>query len=80
MTATYTVSQVAERYLVDADKVLGWIRAGELAALNVVQRVGGRPRWRITAEALAAFEASRAAQPRLKIVRRSLPAPKRQWV
>jgi hypothetical protein len=39
--------------------VLGWIRAGELSAINVAQQVGGRPRYRIDPVDLAAFEARR---------------------
>ena len=55
--------EVAERYGVALDKVLGWIRSGELRAVNVATRQGGQPRWRISPSDLALFEASRSSQP-----------------
>lgn len=58
-----TVQAVADRYGVSAHTVLGWIRAGELAAVNVARSHAARkPRWRIPAAALAGFEARRAAR------------------
>jgi excisionase family DNA binding protein len=72
-----TVADVAELHSVSAGTVLTWIRAGELAAVNVGRRPGARkPRWRITAAALERFEAWRAApqlQPRER-QRRQRPA------
>jgi excisionase family DNA binding protein len=57
---THRVKHVAERYSVTEHTVLGWIRSGELKAVNVGRRPGGKkPRWRITPEALEAFEALR---------------------
>lgn len=46
---------------VNPDKILAWIACGELRAVNVADRVGGRARWRISAEAIANFERRRAA-------------------
>ena len=62
---TYTVRRVAdERYGVSAHTVLAWIASGELRAVNVARSAnGGKPRWRITEEALSAFEASRTPGP-----------------
>jgi excisionase family DNA binding protein len=40
---------------VDPSKVLGWIRRGELRAVNVATSSGGRPRWRIAPSDLKAF-------------------------
>ncbi len=57
----YTVSDVASRYRVGEDKVRGWVRRGELAALNVASSLCGRPQLRITPEALDAFERRRSA-------------------
>jgi excisionase family DNA binding protein len=58
-----TVKQVSERYGVEARTVLAWIRAGDLAAIDVTRRTGSRKaRWRITQAALDAFEAARAAR------------------
>ena len=58
-----TVADVAARYRVSPDKVRLWIAKGELAAVNTAAVVCGRPQLRITPEALAAFERSRAAAP-----------------
>ncbi|HEX5269356.1 MAG TPA: helix-turn-helix domain-containing protein [Gemmataceae bacterium] len=58
------VRDVAERYGVSEHTVLAWIHSGELHAFSVSRRPGaGKPRWRITAEALAAFELSRTPTP-----------------
>lgn len=40
-------------------KVLAWIEAGELRAVNMAASRSGRPRWRISPESIEAFEASR---------------------
>jgi excisionase family DNA binding protein len=56
-----TPPQVAARFGIRADKVLGWIRAGELRACNVAARLGGRPRWRISEADLLAFVQARGA-------------------
>ncbi len=59
-----TVRDVATRYGVDVHTVLHWIDRGELRAVNVARRPGGkRPRWRISEAALHAFETGRAATP-----------------
>jgi excisionase family DNA binding protein len=53
----YTVQDICERYGVTVTTVLAWIDGGELSAINVGRRPGARkPRWRITQEALDAFE------------------------
>ena len=64
-----TPPQVAELYGVDAHKVVRWIRAGELHAVNVGDGTN-RPRYRISHADLAAFEAGRAVQPPAPRVRR----------
>jgi hypothetical protein len=56
----YTVPEVARRYRVGQDKVRGWIRRGELAAVNTADLRCGKPRWVITPDGLAAFEKLRA--------------------
>lgn len=58
----YNVSEVAKALKVKPEKVQHWIRAGELAAFNVASTPKGQPQWRITREALAAFQADRAAK------------------
>jgi excisionase family DNA binding protein len=53
----YTVQDLQRRYGVTVHTVLGWIRSGELRAVNVGRRPGAKkPRWRITQEALDSFE------------------------
>jgi excisionase family DNA binding protein len=66
-----TPPQLAKRYGVSPDKVLTWIRAGELRAVNVASRPGERPRWLIDETDVAAFEARRAAQATARVPRRS---------
>jgi excisionase family DNA binding protein len=55
---------VADRLRVKVDVVLGWIHSGELTAVNVAQRRGRRPRWRIDPAAFEQF-----------LLRRSAPKP-----
>jgi excisionase family DNA binding protein len=50
-----TPQGVADYLRVSRDKVLAWIRSGELAALNLASTRLGRPRYRILPEHLAAF-------------------------
>jgi hypothetical protein len=65
-----TPPQIAQEYGVDVHRVLGWIRSGQLTALNVGDGAR-RPRFRISPEAIAAFEAARVAgQPRIARCRR----------
>ncbi len=60
----FTVNDLQKRYAVSEHTVLKWIRTGELKALNVGRTPrGGKPRWRITAAALEAFEAGRSPSP-----------------
>jgi len=61
--AGLTVREVARRYRVGEDKVRGWIRRGELADINTAATLCGKPRWVISAEALAEFERRRAGGP-----------------
>jgi excisionase family DNA binding protein len=59
-----TVEKIADRYGVGVHTVLAWIRNRELQAINVGRTAGRkRPSWRISDEALAAFEAARSASP-----------------
>jgi excisionase family DNA binding protein len=70
MSSTFSVKDVTERYGVSAHTVLGWIRSGELRAVNVGRRAGAKkPRWRISEEALEAFELIRTATPPVPRVR-----------
>ena len=55
----FTVPEVAERLRVNRHKVLRWIAGGELAAADVSQSRGQRPRYRIAAEDFQRFVESR---------------------
>jgi excisionase family DNA binding protein len=75
MSSTLSVHDLTERYGVSEHTVLGWIRSGELRAVNVGRRPGGKkPRWRITQEALQAFEAIRTPTSPPPRARRKKPA------
>jgi excisionase family DNA binding protein len=67
---TLTIKQVAERFGVSEHTALAWVASGELAAVNVVRERGGQPRWRVSAVALEAFEASRTHAPTPTATRR----------
>ena len=61
-----TPPQYARQLGVKAEKVVGWIRRGELRAFDAsVYPATGRPRFRISIEAIAEFEQRRSgAQPK----------------
>jgi excisionase family DNA binding protein len=56
-----TPPQIAKQLSVGHDKVMGWIRSGELAAFNAASNPNGQPRYRVSQEALDAFMQRRAA-------------------
>ena len=55
---SFTTAEVAARWKTNRDKVLGFIRDGELPAINL-SRGSERPRFRIRREDLETFEKSR---------------------
>ncbi len=61
---------VADELAIPVAKILAWIKSGDLRACNVAQRVGKRPRWRISALDLQLFLDRRSASP--------VPAPRRR--
>jgi excisionase family DNA binding protein len=65
----FSVTAVAAKLVVKPDTVLDWIHRGELRAINVARKTGGRPRWRIEAEALDQFLAARTASPNRPVTR-----------
>jgi hypothetical protein len=75
-TRGLTVRDVARRYRVSPDKVRGWIRRGELVAINTAEGVCGKPRFVVTQEALECFERGRRtfAAPPPKVKRLKRPA------
>ena len=70
-STTYEVKDICDRYTVGEHTVLSWIRSGQLRAFNVSRKTGGRPRWRVTGDALAVFEQSRTPTPTLPRKRRT---------
>jgi hypothetical protein len=64
----FTIGYIMRHFNVGRGTVKAWIEANELKAVNASRSPGSRkPRWRVSPEALAAFEAARAA---------GVPAPK----
>ena len=66
----FTVADAAKRFRVGEDKVRKWIRNGEITAVNTAATLCGKPRWVISAEAIAAFERRRTAGPQPAAQRR----------
>jgi hypothetical protein len=63
--------EYARRLGVKPSKVIAWIRSGELRSLDASSRPGvGRPRFRISPDAIVEFENRRGVQP--------APAPRRR--
>jgi excisionase family DNA binding protein len=67
---TFTAPQVAERLGVGHDKVLLWIKRGELQAANLATTLDGRPRYGVSQTDLARFLTNRAVVPAAPVVRR----------
>jgi len=63
MTQHYPIDVIAERLAVDARRVRGWIRSGELPAIDVGPARGKHRRWRIAESDLELFLARRAHTP-----------------
>jgi len=59
---TNSIKQVAERFGVGQHTVLAWVKSGELAAINVARRPGGKPHYRVTSDAIRAFELLRSSE------------------
>jgi hypothetical protein len=73
MAEWFSPPQIARARRLRVGKVLGWIRSGELAAVNCATHAGRRPRWRVRADALAAFDQARSNR-----VNQQSPRPQRQ--
>lgn len=58
-----TPPQIARRFGVSPEKVLAWIKAGELRAINASTRADGRPRYLVDETDLDAFEQQREVVP-----------------
>jgi hypothetical protein len=57
-----TPPRLADKWGISPEKVLGWIRTGELRAINIAALQGGRPRYLIDEADLADFEKRREAK------------------
>ena len=68
-----TPPELAKQLRVTPERVRAWIERGELRAVNVGDR--SRARWRISADAVIAFEQGRAAIPAVKPTRKRRPPP-----
>lgn len=65
----YTVRQVAAHLGLQIAAVLKLIRANAIVAIDVSKQPGGKPRWRISSDALAAFKNARTTRPEPVTVR-----------
>ncbi|MFZ1933583.1 MAG: DNA-binding protein [Thermoguttaceae bacterium] len=65
-----TPPELAKQWGIDVQKVLYWIKAGELRAINLATRRDGRPRYAIDQADIAIFEAARAVTPPAPRIRR----------
>jgi excisionase family DNA binding protein len=75
-----TPPQLARLLGVSPDKILAWIGAGELKAINVATKVGCRPRYRIDQRDLEDFERRRAAGPTARQTRGKAKPQPGGWV
>jgi len=60
---TWTPPELAREWGISPDKILTWIRSGELRAVNIATTQLGRPRYQIDAEAIESFKRNRASRP-----------------
>ena len=65
--------EVARDWGISPEKVIDWIRSGELRAMNAAARPGGRPRYLIDVRDLEAFQLRRSVQPTPRTHRRRAP-------
>ena len=72
---TVTPPELAKRWRVKPERVIGWIKSGELRAFDVSSRPGvGKPRYRIPQDAIIEFENRRSAA-QVKTTRRMRQQP-----
>lgn len=69
-TPYLTPPEIAAKYGCKPETVIGWIRSGELRAINLARPGSLKPRFRISYEALELFELARAVVPREPVVRK----------
>jgi len=56
LSPMFTPPEIARRLRVKPERVIAWIRAGKLPAINVAQPGSRRPRFRISRESLEEYE------------------------
>ena len=64
-----TPPQVAKMMGVKPDKILYWIHTGQLPAVNVAKKEGGRPQYAVTPAGLDIFTTRRSTRPPVKVKR-----------
>ena len=69
-----TPPEIARRWGVSPEKIIGFIRSGELRAINGATNCGGRPRYLVDVTDLALFEQRRSVTPMPKMRKRRAPA------
>ena len=80
MSESYkTPPEIAKELRIRPDKVLTWIRSGELVAVNLAENIGGRPRWRISEADLQDFLRRRQATPPPKQTRQRRAKPAKSY-
>ena len=62
-SAGFSVADLCRRWKIGADKVHGFLRRGELVAVNVASNVARRPQWRVMLEEVERFERRRSSAP-----------------
>lgn len=67
--AMLTPPQVARQLGVRPDRIVRWIKSGELVGFNLAKRSSMRPRFRVSPTELALFLERRRANPSPKVVR-----------
>ncbi len=68
-TDALTPPQVAKLLGVKGDTVRYWIHSGQLPAVNVAQKEGGRPQFAVTPAGLDVFTTRRSTRPPVKVKR-----------
>ncbi|MBC7771203.1 MAG: helix-turn-helix domain-containing protein [Pyrinomonadaceae bacterium] len=58
----FTPREVAKQRRVRVEKVMTWIRSGELEAVNHASSTLAAPRWKISVESLARFDGARSSR------------------
>jgi excisionase family DNA binding protein len=74
-TRWLTPPEIASRLGVARDKIMAWIRRGELTAVDLSESRGRRPRYRVDPRELERFLARRATTPPPAKTARRAPRP-----